>query len=66
MSTASKLTLKGVQAELRNMNIILTKVDGEYRVNFRGGSEATAGYDTDLASIRDTGIDMARRLNLNV
>lgn len=60
MTTKKKFTLKGVQAELRTMNLILTKRDGEYRVNFRGGHEDSAAYDDDLEAIRGTALAMYR------
>jgi hypothetical protein len=37
----------------------LTKTDGEYRVNFVGGKEATAYYTNDLADAFGTGVAMA-------
>jgi hypothetical protein len=36
----------------------LKKVDGEYRVNFAGGDEATAYYTNDLEDAFSTAIDM--------
>lgn len=54
------MTLKGAQREMRAIGIVLTHFDGEYRVNLRGGTEATACYETDLESAVDTGRAMAR------
>ena len=57
---APRLTLAAARAQLRPLGIVLTKNDGEYRVNFKGATEATASYDDDLASIVGTGRAMAR------
>lgn len=56
-----RLTLAGAKAELRQHGMALSKRDGEYRVNFRGGREATAYYASDLEDAVATGIDMAKR-----
>jgi hypothetical protein len=50
-----------VRKELRKYGIAILKVEGEYRVNFRGGKEATAYYTNDLRDAYDTGIAMAVR-----
>jgi hypothetical protein len=52
---------KSVRKELRKYGIAILKVEGEYRVNFRGGKEATAYYTNDLRDAYDTGIAMAVR-----
>jgi hypothetical protein len=58
------MTLKQAKAQLRAIGITINKtVHGEYRVNFQGGTEATAVYETDLQSAMDTGIAMVRRRN---
>jgi hypothetical protein len=56
------LTLTKVRAELRAIGVVITRTEwDEYRVNFRGGNEATAYYTNDLEDARDTGLDMMRR-----
>lgn len=48
--------------ELRELGITLTKNQhGEYRVNFVGGSEATAYYTDSLDDAVNTGHSMATR-----
>ena len=47
------------QAELRALGLSLVIACGEYKVNFRGGNEATAYYTGDLADAIDTGRSMA-------
>lgn len=54
-------TFAQVKAELREIGITIS-VDrdyGEYRVNFAGGSEATAYYTNDIDDALDTGCAMA-------
>lgn len=41
------------------MDLRLT-ADGEFRVNYRHGAEATAAYESDLPSAIDTGLAMLR------
>jgi len=54
------MTLKQAKAQLRAIGITINKTaHGEYRVNFTGGTEATATYETDIQSAVDTGIAMA-------
>jgi hypothetical protein len=43
---------------LRAAGMSLFTKDGEYRVNFTGGREATAYYTTDLLDAVQTGIAM--------
>lgn len=57
----TKLTMKVVGAALRAIGVTMRKTEyGEYRVNFRGGTEATACYTDDLRDALDTGIAMVR------
>jgi len=58
MSHRRKHTLKGAQAYLRERGMVLTKNDGEYRVNFKGGREETAYYTNDLDDAVTTGWNM--------
>lgn len=54
------LTQANVSTTLRNLGIVIRKRDGEYRVNFKGGSEATAYYTDDIQDALDTGKMMAQ------
>ena len=56
------MTLKAEQARLCALGLTLRSShgDGEYRVNFRGGREATACYTGDLDDAVGTGEAMAR------
>ena len=50
------MTDKGLYAALRNLGLVCRKTeDGEYRVNFRGGTEATAYYTNDRVDALETG-----------
>lgn len=55
------MTQKHAAAQLRALGMTLRKEEGEYRVNFRGGSEATAYYTNDLEDAVYTAADMAAR-----
>lgn len=57
-------TIKSVQAELRPLGIVLRRVEGEWRVNYRGGSEQTAYYTMSLEDARATGIFMAEEATM--
>lgn len=54
-----KLTFAQARAMLAP-NIIIKRVEGEYRVNFRGGAEGTAYYTSDLGDAVSTGMHMIR------
>jgi len=56
------LTLRSVRQSLRAVGMAITHSAelGEYRVNYRGGNEATAYYTGDLTDARDTGLAMMR------
>lgn len=56
-----KLSKNIVRAKLMAYDISLRHDDGEYRVNFRAGREATAYYTNDLEDALATGIAMANR-----
>ena len=49
-----------VQHELRRDGIIVTRRDGEYRVNYRAGKEATAYYTDDVEDAYWTGCAMVK------
>lgn len=53
-----RITLKEAQRIVREWRMVLTHNYGEYRVNFRGGSEATAYYADDV----DDAINTARAM----
>jgi DNA repair protein RadC len=57
------LTVVQVQAQLRPLGIVLRKKDayGDFRVNYRGGSDSTAYHTPDLDDALATGLAMARR-----
>lgn len=40
---------------LKQLGLVLTRRDGEYRVNFKGGREETAYYTNDLLDAFGTG-----------
>jgi hypothetical protein len=53
------LKFRIVKEQLARHDIILTRTPyGEFRVNFRGGQEATAAYESDLQAAYDTGLRM--------
>lgn len=54
-----KLTLRDAKRELAEHGIAISKGDDDYRVNFRGGREATAYYTNDIDDAVTTGIRMA-------
>ena len=58
----ARVTLAEARVTLRDAGVALSKRDGEYRVNFLGGREASAYYTNDLVDAIRTGLDMARRL----
>jgi thioredoxin reductase (NADPH) len=54
------MTLAQAKAILTPIGIVLSKTDGEYRVNFRGGGESTAYYTNDIEDAVATGKSMAK------
>lgn len=58
---ANKMTVKNAMAILRALGMVLTRdMDSrEYRVNFKGGREATAYYAVDLDDAIGTAQHMA-------
>lgn len=55
------LTIRTVADELRRLGMAFQSAPGEYRVNYRGGSDATAYFTEDLADALATGRQMAER-----
>jgi len=41
------MTSKQVEQAIRALGLAVTRVDGKWRINYRGGKEATAYYTTD-------------------
>ena len=41
------MTSKEVEQAIRALGLAVTRVDGKWRINYRGGKEATAYYTTD-------------------
>lgn len=52
------MTLKQAKEKLAAFGMSLRHRDGEYRVNFRNGSEATAYYTDDREDAVDTAMHM--------
>lgn len=57
------MTLKQAKAELEVLGMTIRKEAGEYRVNEKGGKEATAYYTDDLDDAVRTGREMASLRN---
>lgn len=60
-----KMTFKEAQKWAQSKGLVLTKDadSGEYRVNFKGGKEATAYYTDDLPDAVGTGEAMCKERN---
>ena len=52
------MTPKEVEQVIRALGLAVTRVDGKWRINYRGGKEATAYYTTD----DDDAVGMARAM----
>lgn len=52
------LTIKEAKLKLRPLNMTLRRIDGEFRVNYVGGSESSAYYTNDLHDAFGTAIAM--------
>lgn len=52
-------TLKEAKKELNAIGMSISKRDGEYRVNYKGGKESTAYYTNDLGDAVSTGVEMS-------
>jgi hypothetical protein len=53
------MRLSDAKNELRALGVVITKKDGEYRVNRRGAGEGPAYYTDDLRDAVATGRRMA-------
>jgi hypothetical protein len=47
LTLEGKMTSKEVEQAIRALGLAVTKVNGKWRINYRGGKEATAYYTTD-------------------
>lgn len=63
MQPSARLTLKHAMALVRQHGFTLRNTGDDYRVNVRGGSEATAYYTDDLQDAVDTAAAMAREID---
>ena len=61
MPKSGSPTLAQAKATLRSVHVTITKRHGEYRVNLRGGGEATAYYTGDIEDAVSTGLHMAEQ-----
>lgn len=52
--------VRDVRKALSAIDIVLNRVGADFRVNFRGGREATAYYTSDLSDALQTGIAMSK------
>lgn len=52
---------RAILARETNNEVVITSKDGEYRVNKKGGREATAAYTEDLTDAVGTGIAMWKK-----
>jgi hypothetical protein len=60
------MTLQEAKSVARHLGLTLRKVrSGEYRVNFRDGSETTAYYTGSLEDAVNTAVEMARKRALD-
>jgi hypothetical protein len=57
-----KMTSKEVEQAIRALGLAVTRVDGKWRINYRGGKEATAYYTTN----DDDALGMARAMAVAV
>lgn len=55
----ARLTLSELTRLLPDLSVML--LDGEYRINFKRGKEATAYYTNDVGDALETGRDMLKR-----
>lgn len=57
------ITIKTAMAEMAKRSMVLSKVDDEYRINYKHGHEGTAYYSSDLNDCVTTGISMDNARN---
>jgi NACalpha-BTF3-like transcription factor len=51
---AGTMNINRVKQTIRALGLTVTRVDGEWRVNYQGGKEATAYYTDDPQAALDT------------
>jgi hypothetical protein len=56
---ALEMTDKQLQDAIRELGLTVTKIYGEWRINYRGGQEATAYYTSDKNEALDRAKAMA-------
>jgi len=54
------MTLKEAKSRLTKIGVTISKKDGEYRVNMKGGKEDSAYYTNDIDDAFGTGVAMAK------
>lgn len=55
------MNMKSVKEEFKNLNLTIRHTEfGEYRVNFKGASEDTAYYASDIEDAYSTGLVMLK------
>lgn len=52
------MTLEHARIELAQVGVTIRKTDGEYRVNLKGATEATAYYTNDIDDAVQTGYQL--------
>lgn len=62
-AAAGTITLAQLKSAVHALGLVVTHSDGELRVNFRGGKEATAYYTSDRADALGTAYHMHARLS---
>lgn len=61
MKITKEITFTQAKVALAKIGMTLTKKDGEFRVNFKGGHEETAYYTSDVVDALNTGRVMSHR-----
>lgn len=59
---STTITRAEVMRTIRSLGLSASRRDGEWRINFRGGREATAYYTEDEQDALDTADSMAHAL----
>lgn len=63
---AKPLTVKKAMEIIRTTGCFVTRHDGEFRVNFKGGDEGTAYYTTDISDAVFTAMEMHHRRTMRL
>lgn len=56
MKSSYKMTFQKAKRLVGKVGVSLRKVEGEYRINYRGWKEANAYYTSDLKDAVDTAL----------